>query len=65
MHEAGIFNDDDRLDLINGEVKTMFSIGRKHIITVIIDNYFSVKLLFFDTADTKRSLLITNSEGRS
>ena len=30
MHEAGFFGDSDRLELINGEVKPMSPIGRKH-----------------------------------
>ena len=30
MHEAGVFQDGDRLELINGEVTEMSPIGRKH-----------------------------------
>ena len=30
MHEAGVFKDGDRLELINGEVQIMSPIGRKH-----------------------------------
>jgi Uma2 family endonuclease len=34
MHEAGFFDDGDRLELINGEIKTMSPIGRKHAVCV-------------------------------
>jgi Uma2 family endonuclease len=34
MHEAGVFNEGDRLELINGEIKTMSPIGRKHAVCV-------------------------------
>ena len=34
MHEAGFFGDGDRLELINGEVKPMSPIGRKHLLVL-------------------------------
>ena len=34
MHEAGVFKEGDRLELINGEIKTMSPIGRKHAVCV-------------------------------
>ncbi len=34
MHEAGVFKDGDRLELINGEITAMSPIGRKHAVCV-------------------------------
>lgn len=34
MHEAGVFQEGDRLELINGEITTMSPIGRKHAVCV-------------------------------
>ena len=35
MHEAGVFQDGDRLELVNGEIQTMSPIGRKHVACII------------------------------
>ena len=35
MHEAGVFAQGDRLELINGEIKKMSPIGRKHVACVL------------------------------
>ena len=35
MHEAGVFQDSDRLELVNGEIQTMSPIGRKHVACII------------------------------
>ncbi len=34
MHEAGVFAEGDRLELINGEIREMSPIGRKHAVCV-------------------------------
>ncbi len=45
MYEAGVFNDGDRLELINGEIKTMSPIGRKHVACIIrLDKLIQRKL---------------------
>ena len=46
MHEAGVFNDGDRIELINGEIKTMSPIGRKHAVCVTrLQELFICRLL--------------------
>ena len=35
MYETGVFAESDRLELINGEIKTMSPIGRKHAACII------------------------------
>lgn len=45
MHEAGVFNEGERLELINGEIKTMSPIGRKHVACIIrLDKLIQKKL---------------------
>ncbi|MEA5619045.1 Uma2 family endonuclease [Cronbergia sp. UHCC 0137] len=34
MHEAGVFSESDRLELINGEITEMSPIGKKHAVCV-------------------------------
>ena len=34
MHEAGVFTEGDRLELIKGEITEMSPIGRKHAVCV-------------------------------
>lgn len=46
MHEVGVFQEGDRLELINGEITTMFSIGRKHATCVARLNAIFTCLLF-------------------
>jgi len=44
MHEAGVFAEGDRLELINGEIKTMSPIGIKHAVCVArLTNVFAFK----------------------
>ncbi len=46
MHEAGIFKEDDRLELINREIKIMLPIGRKHTDCVThLQELFIIRLL--------------------
>jgi len=45
MHEAGVFAEGDRLELIDGEIKTMSPIGRKHAACIIrLSKLFEKKL---------------------
>jgi Uma2 family endonuclease len=46
MHEAGVFSEGDRLELINGEIKQMSPIGRKHATCVTrLNTLFVTRLL--------------------
>jgi Uma2 family endonuclease len=46
MHEAGVFSEGDRLELINGEIKKMSPIGRKHATCVTrLNTLFVTRLL--------------------
>jgi Uma2 family endonuclease len=46
MHEAGVFPQGDRLELINGEIKEMSPIGRKHAVCVTrLNELFFSRLL--------------------
>jgi Uma2 family endonuclease len=46
MHEAGVFAEGDRLELINGEIKKMSPIGRKHATCVArLNTLFITRLL--------------------
>jgi len=46
MHEAGIFVEGDRLELINGEIAEMAPIGRKHAVCVTrLNEMFFSRLL--------------------
>jgi Uma2 family endonuclease len=46
MHEAGVFQDGDRIELINGEIQTMSPIGRKHATCVARLNAIFTNRLF-------------------
>jgi Uma2 family endonuclease len=46
MHEAGVFAEGDRLELINGEIAEMSPIGRKHAVCVTrLNELFFSRLL--------------------
>jgi len=46
MHEAGVFSQGDRLELINGEITEMSPIGRKHAVCVTrLNELFFSRLL--------------------
>ena len=46
MHEAGVFQEGDRIELINGEITTMSPIGRKHATCVARLNAILTNRLF-------------------
>jgi Uma2 family endonuclease len=46
MHETGVFQESDRLELINGEITEMSPIGRKHAVCVTrLQELFIIRLL--------------------
>ena len=45
MHEAGVFAKGDRIELVNGEIREMSPIGRKHAVCVArATRFFQIKL---------------------
>lgn len=64
MHEAGIFSEGDRLELINGEIREMSPIGRKHVACIIrLDQLMQKKLGDRIMVSTQNSIrLDDNSE---
>jgi Uma2 family endonuclease len=64
MHEAGVFQEGDRLELINGEISIMSPIGRKHVACIIrLDKLIQKKLGDRVMVSTQNSIrLDDNSE---
>jgi Uma2 family endonuclease len=61
MHEAGVFAEGDRFELINGEIREMSPIGRKHVSCIIrLVKFFEKKLGDRAMVSAQNSVLLSN-----
>ncbi|WP_434684604.1 Uma2 family endonuclease [Pseudanabaena minima] len=61
MHEAGVFQEGDRLELINGEITEMSPIGRKHAVCVTrLQELFISRLLGKVQVWSQNPILLNN-----
>ncbi|MEA5619046.1 Uma2 family endonuclease [Cronbergia sp. UHCC 0137] len=61
MHEAGVFSESDRLELINGEITEMSPIGKKHAVCVArLNELFFTRLLYKVQIWSQNPILLDN-----
>jgi Uma2 family endonuclease len=62
MYEAGVFQEGDHYELINGEIRAMSPIGRKHVACIIrLDNVLQKKLGDRVMVSTQNSILLDDN----